>query len=603
MPSYNAVKREYASVLTFHDNTFYESVTDCNWTTYGGLEGISFSLEDSHFNDIAKCNNKVMSIFGPSSYLHNTSDVYVNGTGYTIAMWYNISSDAMSKFYADNKAFIPLVEWEDDSGMKCSIKIAAHDETTGNMCFRITYGTKTYDMGFPVYNEPDTWNHFMYTRFEDVDKFYINGSLIGEVNADPNEFNSLCFFNLKIGNPYNQFEAHGIFSYAIDDFVLCNDALYRDEFEVPTRFLAWIFPEIERIDELDGDDSIYKQGSMTGLKYIYSYPKYVGGSRLELETNTNTSNSMLFINSVYMAPDRWQITVTKIKSNPDVYKTYIQLNDAIDVSIASQSLFTLVTISQKVNEFHVEVRQVVAAKDGQRRFTIPYMKYQNTLESFILFDGSLAAIQQSRFKIEKVSDTQYDIILTNRMDYIATAGTPLTFVFLVRNSYDPAYPENDPLKNRQISFKRIQCIVTTKDKCILPKGGSKDYGTFGFGYNTALFFINGTFMTPDSFQIKKGVLTMNSPSYYDDTLSPNSNITILVMQSTEKPDYTDKEYIATGASDMDDLVNIRITRPVYWKEPVNPVHQMYDKLHFYEHNKVPGSNFNYVDKFHLRFKE
>lgn len=59
-----------------------------------------------------------------------------------------------------------------------------------------------------------------------------------------------------------------------------------------------------------------------------------------------------------------------------------------------------------------------------------------------------------------------------------------------------------------------------------------------------------------------------------------------------------------GASLFDHVLHpIRITRISYWVPPENAVINMYNKIEWYKNNKIPASNFDYIDKFKIQWKE
>ena len=59
-----------------------------------------------------------------------------------------------------------------------------------------------------------------------------------------------------------------------------------------------------------------------------------------------------------------------------------------------------------------------------------------------------------------------------------------------------------------------------------------------------------------------------------------------------------------GASLFDRILHpIRITRISYWQPNHDSVRGMFNKIEWYKNNKIPRSNFDYIDKFGIEFKE
>lgn len=601
MSEYFTVKRDYSTILTFHNHTYDDTVTSNEWQVYGGIENIGFDNDLGVHSESMKLSTTCMSILGPSSYLENGTNMYSSTDRFNLSMWIRLSTDAITRFYANINAFITIAEWTDSSDTKVSIRIAAHsgDATNKDMVFAILYGSAIYYASYPTYIEPGEWTHFMYCRAESTDRIFIDGILILTIAVDDSFMNDSTFDNFKVGNPYSQLDSGGFFQYDIDEVSLCNDSITIDEFTPPDRYLWWVYPEIEYTETGDEDSTTvhYKQGASTGLSYLYFHPTSITSSGvLTFPSDFTASNLMkmfLCINNTYMDPARYSI------SGNTVY-----LNNSIDISICNQSLFTFVCLKQLVlGEFSIAIHQITGA-NKQREYIIPYEKHLNTTDSFILFDGSLAAIQKNRYTFKKVSDTQYKIILNNRADYIGTNSTPLTFLYCRRNSYNTSVAEDDPNVNRQISFTKIQCLMVSKTKAVLP---TESYGSIGYNINNVLVFLNGTYLPPDAFTISKNIIYVDenycyhySDRYFDDI--SNSNITLLLIQSSETQDYDSNKYI-TGFSEFDWILDhLRITRMNPYTKENHYMEDMYNKVKFYSGNKVPSSNFNYIDKFNIKFK-
>lgn len=607
MSTYINVKRKYGTSLIFRKGGVIDTADDNknSWKVISNEDGISFNKQDSIFKKDLRNKNTVLYISKPDSYLYNDREISIDGDSYSLGFWISIDQPTVDLFYNNSSLIVPIVEWEDDYKLNCSI-ILGRIPGTNDPCIKLTIGSVERYIRFYAGFESDTWYHILYNRKVDTDKIFIDGKRVIEYKVDTKKANNTSFNNIKIGNWYPANKIPSV-SYMLDDFFVCNSTIYDEDFDLPRAYINNIFPEVEYLEELETSEEDNKIGTSSGMYYKYhTLTKVSSGVYQYMSLNSG----LLFLNSVYMAPPRWESWVDN--SDPKNSKTFIRLTNQEDIKAIDQFGGKLVFVEICQTKFGnidagstytIYTEQVSATTENQTKFKIPRPSFaKDDMNSFILFDGSLAAIQIHRYKYIKEGNDRY-IEFTNKYDHPCSNNMPLTFVFVNRNEYKG--DSNDQQLNPQIYFSRFHCVVTTAGRCNIPKFVGKDYGKVGFGIESSLFFINGTWMHPDSFIIKKNVLTMSNEKD-DSLLAKGSDITILVLSSTKSYNSQNllaKEFIIRGVSDFEDMTSLGITRPVYWKKKDGADYAMYHKLHFYDDNVVPKCNFPTIDKLGIQFKE
>lgn len=604
-----SIARKYGTSLIFRTTGVIDtSSTNNKWKVIfpNDSDGILFDQEDSVFKEDLRNKNKTMYVSKYSSYLYNEDEISIDGDSYSLGFWIAIGQDTLDLFYENKDMIIPIVEWDDGSNIHCSI-IIKRVPGTDDPSIALSLGSLVKYIRFFDGLESEKWYHFLYNRNVDTDRAFINGKRVIEYKVNTRTVNAPFFSKIKIGNTSASNKLPPV-DYYLDDFFICNSYFYEKDFELPTAYMNNIFPEVEYLEEIESSDENHRLGTSSGMYYKYHTAKQLSPGTYTVGA---TNSGMMFLNSVYLAPTRWNVRVDN--SDPDHPKTVINLTNSEDISVADRIKDSLVFVeicqSRYGNtiagtNYSITVEQTTASKPNQAKFLVPRPEFaRDNIDSFILFDGSLAAVQSHRYNYIKEGSNRY-IEFTNKYDQVCNEGAPLTFIFATRATYNTDN-KSDQEVNPQLYFKRYNCVVTTPGQCNIPKLVGKAYGRVGFGPESCLFFVNGTWMHPDSFIIKKNVLTMENEK--DDTLlAKGSDLTILVFASTKSynsQNMAAKEFVIRGVSDFDDITSVGITRPSYWKKWDGADYDMYHKLKFYDDIVVPKCNFPTIDKFGIQFKE
>ena len=163
--------------------------------------------------------------------------------------------------------------------------------------------------------------------------------------------------------------------------------------------------------------------------------------------------------------------------------------------------------------------------------------------------------------------------------------------------------------DKEILFKKLVCPIDKQGYAELPTftAHSERFGSIGFTIDSALFFVDGSYMPPDYFTLNdQHQLVINTLKYGDDNLALHNEVELILIESTDGRDYNpkdDMDYRITGSSLFEELLHLRITRKEDYIDPINMEEDMYNKILWYENNKIPASNFNYINKFNIKWKE
>lgn len=621
MSAYMITKRKYGTSLLFHKDGVSDIVKDNKWEVVRSHSdalgySLTFDEEDSIYKDDIRVDNTALVIKDYDSYLYHKEEISIEGGSYSLGMYLSFSDDAIISFYNNPNLVIPILSWEDIDGMKCSITLT-RVEGTNDACITVTIGKNRKDARFYNGLEANTWIHFMYKRSVDTDNLYIDGKKVLQSKINLLMSNSSTFKEIKLGNS-NPANVNSPVIYTIDDFFICNCGLYKEDFEPPRAYMHMLFPEVEKLDEIyssnDDDhkfDNDHKIGASSGM--YYKYHELEKTDTPGLYKFDSIGSGMLFLNSVFMNTDRWESR--KDNRDPKSPKTFVTLLNSDDIEVMTKYGGKLVFaeicqtkggLELAGSDYTLIVDQIPVELPHQMEFKVPIpAKNRDAMDTFILFDGSLAAIQNHRYEYIKRGDERY-IKFTNRYDYVCSNGEPLTIVYLKRNTYIDPKTMQDRNVNPQIYFNRLHCVVTEPNKCNIPRFIGKNYGRTGFGPETSLFFVNGTWMHPESFVIKDNVISMSIPNKDNTLLAIGSDITILTLSSTQSVHHGNiygGEYVVRGISDYDDITSVGITRPSYYKKEEGADYMMYHKHKFYDNNQIPKSNFPTIDKLHLTYKE
>lgn len=602
--------RKYSAILRFEDWQFYDDIDGNNWTVFGDRDIVRFT-EDSPFNDVCDLQRNYMTIYNCNGYLYNDQDMYVGGDTFTIACWVKYEDIMLAEFYQYKDFYAPFLKWIDVNGFVSSVYILTHASTDDSTEFlRLTLGNKSFDIEWSEFKISNEWFHFMYTREKDKNSIFLNGvEVFSCVVPETNNFTyHITKFYLGCDKPIE--DTKGIVSYSIDDFNILNDRIKGLNFFRPERPLRWLYPEVTDMNELfdQFDFKHYKYGAATGLSYIYFYPTRISGKYMWFSGQAYSQGHMLFMNSTFVQPERWKIVSVKISSSPDVYETRLELQDSKDAAIANNVLWTFVGIKQKTSEFSWNVQQV-STTSGQTEFNIPSSIDPLRSETFVAFDASLCLIQKDRYKVTGTPGN-YKLVLTNKEDTPLMYGSRLTLVSLKRNSYSGS--KSDLVTNRQFEFHKFVLPITKQGVAQFPIGRAhtSSYGAVGFTIESVLLFVDGTFMPTNSFTINsEGEVRLVLAN--DDNLAMYNECDALIISCTDYKDYesgigNDLDGATINGSSLwgDQVVGqLRITRKTDYKPPFTAEQDIYNKILWYDRNKVPGSNFNYIDKFKVEWKE
>lgn len=304
-----------------------------------------------------------------------------------------------------------------------------------------------------------------------------------------------------------------------------------------TDYLIYTFPYVKQDWENEGNsDEDIMSGNDSGVDIIYAHSILQSSNANGLISfypifdrySIDKSNIILFCNSTFIEPDRYEI----------VDNGTIRLLNDIDRYHSVYAQYTMV-IFQEQNvydkdnlEFAIEVHQVEATEDQQQKFYIPNVQIQKP--SFLVFVGSINFDQKYRFQWKQE---------INRMDIddeedFVEKGRLVTFIF-----YKPLLPKL--IREKEIYFKKMQFDVPDDSGYVtIP---SNLYNDIDFNPSNLLLFLNGTFLDPDRYNINKNIINMISP--IDDGLDDTKTLVGIYLVAY-KPNYATE---GEGPYDYTDL--------------------------------------------------
>ena len=595
---YYSVKRKYHSILTFHDHQFFDIVQENAWELHGDQiltlsdKGYNIKLSDdkwavrfdqskSRYDGIIDChpNNNCMSILTTGGYLQHRLPIAIENNWFTIGCWIRIRAENALQYINSEHYDIVLCGWDDGTH---HIKITVASNDLGDIdCCKITYRTDGVETVYTgTYHEinpiltPATWHYFSFQHTPEYNMIHLDGKKVLEVK------NSVCritseMFNLKLG-AYDDYCSGGL---DIDEFIIVNDIFGEDSYPVyKDKRIYWIYPEM--LHEEEFDNNIYiKTGSMFGLHFVQLKPTSISGNTLKFDVLGKDKILGLYINNTWMDPSRYSGTSS------------ITLSQNSDRELINDASFTLVVIRENyANSFLMDIQTV---SPTGRYFVLPDQERVDK-DDFLILDGSLNVIQRDRYRVYKTAGNngKYRVYLNNVKD---TFGGSTIYVIYLSLNASGEFKDHEGL---QIKFLKLQAIADPQGQVQFPP----EFNYIGYSKRTLLLFVNGTYMPPESYDLTNGkVIILND----NENLKPGNNVTALLLMTNEqfKP-VDDLITRINGASEWDIIIdNLKITRPTYWTAPDNNYANMYNKILWYQNNKLPASNFRVLDEFGVEFKE
>ena len=595
---YYSVKRKYHSILTFHDHQFFDIVQENAWELHGDQiltlsdKGYNIKLSDdkwavrfdqskSRYDGIIDChpNNNCMSILTTGGYLQHRLPISIENNWFTIGCWIRIRAENALQYINSEHYDIVLCGWDDGTH---HIKITVASNDLGDIdCCKITYRTDGVETVYTgTYHEinpiltPATWHYFSFQHTPEYNMIHLDGKKVLEVK------NSVCritseMFNLKLG-AYDDYCSGGL---DIDEFIIVNDIFGEDSYPVyKDKRIYWIYPEM--LHEEEFDNNIYiKTGSMFGLHFVQLKPTSISGNTLKFDVLGKDKILGLYINNTWMDPSRYSGTSS------------ITLSQNSDRELINDASFTLVVIRENyANSFLMDIQTV---SPTGRYFVLPDQERVDK-DDFLILDGSLNVIQRDRYRVYKTAGNngKYRVYLNNVKD---TFGGSTIYVIYLSLNASGEFKDHEGL---QIKFLKLQAIADPQGQVQFPP----EFNYIGYSKRTLLLFVNGTYMPPESYDLTNGkVIILND----NENLKPGNNVTALLLMTNEqfKP-VDDLITRINGASEWDIIIdNLKITRPTYWTAPDNNYANMYNKILWYQNNKLPASNFRVLDEFDIEFKE
>lgn len=245
--SINIDRRYFISVYAYNNN-FQDQILGNEWTKYGNQNQIVFNKYPSRFQELCGLNTSVISLIDSSTYIQCNTPHTSNTGFYSVSCWFRISTSAFTSFFINNYRYIPFIEWTDGKGKKCSIYLLYHRtlDTGESITTRVQLGD--FVMYGPFDWQFDKWTHFLYCRENNTDRIFVDGRKMFETVVNLSSVNDNTFKAIKIGNMYSSGQS-GIYNYDLDDVNICNDFLYREDFDPPDRIIPWLFPIGKRIEK------------------------------------------------------------------------------------------------------------------------------------------------------------------------------------------------------------------------------------------------------------------------------------------------------------------------------------------------------------------
>lgn len=269
--------REYFITLLFHNNNIDELQPGNNWSINAGYNNnqLEFTEFPSRFNSYSGFDYQTLSIKDANVYLYNDRIIDVRTDYYTLSFWCRFDLTCIELLSYSNTRYIPGFKWEDNNGKTCTIDLLKHVEELNNTLFLVITisNYRTYLVPYD-YVQPDHWFHIVYSRENNIDRVFIDGRKRYETVIDKNKANKNIFKNIYIGNPYDA-NISGSFNYGFDEITLCNDVLFRNDFDIYNPYTFWLYPEVNHVMELDQE--------IEQINYINSAPNFYNVDKTRID--------------------------------------------------------------------------------------------------------------------------------------------------------------------------------------------------------------------------------------------------------------------------------------------------------------------------------
>lgn len=590
------IVRDYKSLLRFNSGTFKDQVSSNSWSIAGSAAStFHFDKFDSIFNALIEEENKCMTLDAIAGYLKCSSTINLPDNVFTMGFWFSPWYPEYLHFYNRPNSKVPLFQFQDGSGNTCSIYLRElkSDQWSENM--RIKYNNDEYITENPLPFEMNQWFYFTYVRLFGEERIYIDGARMFTINTETSHMGK-NIKNIKIGN-FEIGVGNTVAAVAIDEFFIMNTPITMgDDFERPTSHTDWIYPELEYHGKYKEEDQPYQSDiQLAGKWYLKSNmsPKKVSGGLIKFHKSMIWNPySMLFMNGKFVDSSRYTI----ITRNPFT----IQLTKTADINAARKADFTLVNLMGREHLFGLTIEEVTTSS-VITSLTVNKDCIQRK-EGIIVVDETKGVIDPNDFSL---SDKTFTFAMG-----LGGSGKHITFICVNRTRffYEVTKVKTkiaSQLINEELNFKRVEFTVPTGRTGIAFFNKPTDnYDLLLHG--TMIVFVNGRYINPKEFYISDLETRLQIKSKDPDLIPANAQVIGLVIDTELIHPNNEAEhfYQITGSSWFSNFVdNLYITRRSDFEPPLENVSLMYNKIKFYENNKVPCCNFDYMDKFGIEFKE
>jgi len=248
------------------------------------------------------------------------------------------------------------------------------------------------------------------------------------------------------------------------------------------------------IDGQEQETDMFDTVNLAEIEYEYSYSveniddtsgTVVFSPPFDKWTNNTKENFMLFGNSVYIDPERYEI----------IDNSTIQFVDPEEAEVANSRRYTMcIPVHQTKlalsadTQIHYEVVRVIATKDKQSVFTLELPDNSTYWYPFLLFKGSILLDVYDQYEFE---DTTGILTITDPECYVSE-GRALTIVYLNKSYTDI---------KKEIKYVKMEFNVTPTGMTEIPLYlyRNKD---IKFNSSNLLLFVNGVFIEPERYTIE-----------------------------------------------------------------------------------------------------
>lgn len=285
------------------------------------------------------------------------------------------------------------------------------------------------------------------------------------------------------------------------------------------------------IDGQEQETDMFDTVNLAEIEYEYSYSlenindtsgTVVFSPPFDKWPNINKENFMLFGNSVYIDPERYEI----------IDNSTIQFVDPVEAEVANSRRYTMcipvhqTKLTLKADtQIHYEVVRVIATKDKQSVFTLELPDNSTSWYPFLLFKGSILLDVYDQYEFD---DTTGILTITDPECYVSE-GRALTIVYLNKSYTDI---------KKEIKYVKMEFNVTPTGMTEIPLYFYKNKD-IKFNSSNLLLFVNGVFIEPERYTIEPdNWIKFNSiPEIagYDEPYEDKS-FTGIYMMAYEDPD-------------------------------------------------------------------